>query len=277
MKVACVLLPLVSAYQTPMATNLGNVGGIALTSRRALLGAVVGTPLAALVTLPAEAAVVVPQNERIDALTVALQQSRADFDSAPQLLEDKKWDAVRKLTQNLLPLLTFSGYRGESVKSRANAWLDAGEVEKSKAIAARRTAIASNINRLEIGIYAAQTGNKKTMLSMEEMQNAANSIIKELDGLLPLMGCEQRWQSGKCEILPKERSMTDVRQGAKSRHSEPHAGPVFLDHLSLSLSISLFLYRSPSLPVISTVHLQGCLLKRLFSRPRAQGAVRRTR
>ena len=148
----------------------------------------------------------------MDALTLALQQSRADFEIAPQLLESARWDDVKKLTVDLLPLLTFSGYRGESVKSRANAWLAAGEEEKSKAIAAKRTALAKSINRLEVGLYNVQTGKGKKCVKgvcaydTEDMQEATAAIIAALDGLLPLMGCENRWQSGKCEILPKDRS-----------------------------------------------------------------------
>jgi hypothetical protein len=215
---ACVvtLLPLASAYNTPPLLRSHAKAPSASFSRRALLTTTPGLALLGAAS-NAGAAPITDGMERMDALTLALQQSRAEFELAPQLLESAKWDAVRKLTTDLLPLLTFSGYRGESVKSRANAWLAAGEEEKSRAIAARRIEIAKNVNRLEIGLYNMQSGKGgKTCVKgvctydTKDMQEATAGIIAALDALLPLMGCEQRWQSGKCEILPKDRSVTSL-------------------------------------------------------------------
>jgi len=152
-----------------------------------------------------------------DPLTVVLQESRVDYGTVPELLKAKAWDKVRQIDEKLLSHLTFSGYTGESVKARAVSWGDAGETELSKAILTRRTGLSRSVGALEQAVFAAQTNKKSSMLSEDELQTAAGKVIAELDGLLPLLGCERRWRSGKCEILPmpEDRSLSDLVAGSK--------------------------------------------------------------
>jgi len=184
-------------------------------SRRSMIQTlVVASPLA--LATSAHAAEAKPLSEK-DPLTISLRASQAAINYCPALLTDKKWDEVRKITSELLTTMTFSGYTGESVKARAAAWSYAGDAELSRAILTRRLALIRNINVLETAIFAAQTSNKKNMLSADELQSALAEIAVELDGLIPLLGCEARWKSGKCEILPPpgERSIQDLVAGSK--------------------------------------------------------------
>ena len=54
-----------------------------------------------------------------DPLTARLRELRADLDSAQLLLNERNFDAVRKVTDEVGTAMTFSGYTGESVKARA--------------------------------------------------------------------------------------------------------------------------------------------------------------
>lgn len=110
-----------------------------------------------------------------------------------------------QVVNSLLPALTFKGYTGESVKSRALAWAEAGEPTLSSEIIARRRALFINLSALDNGIFAAQQNNKKKMLSDAELQNALSGSIEALDSLIEKMGCETRVVAGVCEILSKSR------------------------------------------------------------------------
>lgn len=140
---------------------------------------------------------------RGDPLTLKLLMFREQLKKeAPQQLEDKEWDNVRKVSTALLTQMTFSGYTGESVKARAESWYDAGDKVLSKEILVRRNILMRSISTLENGLYAAQTNNKKTMLSPDDLQGALASTVVALDAVIDKMGCDRRWQSGRCEILP---------------------------------------------------------------------------
>ena len=216
-------LSLVIAFSPPSQKARSSVvhtarGSASYFSRRALFETLaVASPLA--FTTSAHAAADLEAKPLSDKapLTVSLLASRAAIDSCPALLTNKKWDEVRKTTSELLTTMTFSGYTGESVKARAAAWSYAGDAELSRAILTRRLALIRNINVLETAIFAAQTSNKKSMLSADELQAALTEIAVELDGLIPLLGCDARWKSGKCEILPPpgERSIQDLVAGSK--------------------------------------------------------------
>ena len=178
-------------------------------SRRAALSFLAASPLAA------SAATVVGKPQPLsesDPLTKSLRESRASLGGCSAFLRNKKWDQIRPITKELLTKMTFSGYTGESVKARAAAWSYAGEAALSKAILTRRLALIKAINVLENGVFAQETSDKKKMLSTEELQAALAAVAAELDSLLPLLGCEQRWSNGKCEILPppEDRSMADL-------------------------------------------------------------------
>ena len=62
-------------------------------------------------------------------------------------------------------------------------------------------------------MYRQQT-NAKGRPSAAELQTALRRAIAELDGLVGRMGCDRRWKSGKCEILPLDRSLMDLAKGA---------------------------------------------------------------
>ena len=153
-----------------------------------------------------------------DPLTERLRELRADLDAAVFLLNDRNFDAVRKVTDEVGTAMTFSGYTGESVKARAAAWATAGDMDLSKAIVLKRNALARKVNELANAVYTAQS-NKAKMApnAVDEMQVTLAGIAADMDSLLPLMGCEERWASGKCEILPApgDRQLTDLIAGSK--------------------------------------------------------------
>ena len=149
-----------------------------------------------------------------DPLTRRLQKSRDELESCKQLLADKEWDKVRAITGTLTPVLTFRGYTGESVKSRAESWNDAGEKELSKEIFKRRNTLVRALSALENGVFGNQTNDKKLKQSPEELQESLKGSIVALDAVIDKMGCqikedgsERRWRSGACEILPLERNL----------------------------------------------------------------------
>ena len=137
-------------------------------------------------------------------LVKKLRKSREELDGCGPLLDAKQWADVRKPIDALLPALTFKGYTGESVKSRAAAWAAAGELQRSKEIVARRATLVVSLSKLDIALFAAQTNKKKDMLSPEELQDALTSSVNALDGLIAKMGCPTRVVAGQCEILPLE-------------------------------------------------------------------------
>ena len=137
-----------------------------------------------------------------DPLTLRLIMAREELGASSAAIDIKDYDGVRKTLNGILPLMTFSGYTGESVKARAEAWYEAGNTELSKEILTRRNSLMRRISSLENGLYAAQTNNKKTMKTPEELQAELAGTITALDAVIEKMGCERRWQSGKCEILP---------------------------------------------------------------------------
>ena len=143
--------------------------------------------------------------EEVDSpLVKKLRQSREDLAACGPLLEAKQWEDVRKPINNLLPSLTFKGYTGESVKSRAAAWAAAGELERSKDIIAKRATLVVSLSKLDTALFAVQTNKKKDMLSPEELQDALTSTTGALDALIAKMGCPTRVVAGQCEILPLE-------------------------------------------------------------------------
>jgi hypothetical protein len=149
-----------------------------------------------------------------DPLTRRLQKSREELEGCKALLADKQWEEVRKILGVLTPVLTFRGYTGESVKSRAESWSDAGEKELSKDIFKRRNTLVRKLTALENGIFGNQTNDKKLKMSPEELQEALGGAIVALDDVIEKMGCqikedgsERRWRSGACEILPLERNL----------------------------------------------------------------------
>ena len=185
-----------------------------------------------------------------DPLTLALMLARKDLATCGPLLENREWDKVRKISEGVGKLLTFRGYTGESVKSRAESWGDAGEVELGKEILRRRKTLAVAINTLENGVFAAQTNNKPKMLSAAELQSSLTASVDALDAVIDKMGCaaargmlllprrwrkhaclphshhtqissafsircDQRWKSGKCEIMPKEKSLGNLVMTSK--------------------------------------------------------------
>ena len=91
-------------------------------------------------------------------------------------------------------------------------------MDLSKAIVLKRNALARKVNELANAVYTAQS-NKAKMApnAVDEMQVTLAGIAADMDGLLPLMGCEERWASGKCEILPApgDRQLTDLIAGSK--------------------------------------------------------------
>lgn len=138
----------------------------------------------------------------LDPLTMRLTRSRNEFAACASLLEAKNWDEVRKVISTLLPLMTFKGYTGESVKSRAQAWVEAGNLELAKEILARRKALLDRLSSLDNALFAAQTNNKQKLLSDKELQGELAGVIQALEAIIDKMGCDRRWKSGKCEILP---------------------------------------------------------------------------
>lgn len=54
-------------------------------------------------------------DDRLDPLTLRLQQSRAELSNCYETLEARQWDKARQVISRLLPLMTFRGYTGESV------------------------------------------------------------------------------------------------------------------------------------------------------------------
>ena len=85
-------------------------------------------------------------------------------------------------------MLTFRGYTGESVKTRAEAWGDAGDPELGKEILKRRRALVKRLTVLENGVYAAQTNNKAKMLSSSELSDALSGSLVALDAVIDKMG-----------------------------------------------------------------------------------------
>ena len=130
---------------------------------------------------------------------------KEDLIPCVQLLDESKYDAVRRPLKSILTQMTFSGYTGESVKSRAAAWYEAGDQEKFSSILKSRSLVMKRILALENALYAAQINNKKEMLSPAELQTSLAGVTEALDELIPKMECDQRWRSGKCEILPEEK------------------------------------------------------------------------
>ena len=142
-----------------------------------------------------------------DPLTRKLQIAREDLGVADALIADREYERVRKVINALLPVLTFKGYTGESVKSRAEAWVAAGDTEKAKDILDKRNALVRRLAALDRGLYGAQTNDKKTLLSVAELQEALSGAVGALDAVIGTMGCDRRWKSGKCEILPMNRDL----------------------------------------------------------------------
>ena len=124
-----------------------------------------------------------------DPLTRALMFARKDLATCGPLLENRQWDKVRQITEGVGKLLTFRGYTGESVKSRAESWGDAGEVELGKEILRRRKTLVVAINALENAVFAAQTNNKPKMLSPDELQSSLTASVAALDAVIEKMGC----------------------------------------------------------------------------------------
>lgn len=137
-----------------------------------------------------------------DPLTVFLKQRRKDLNICGPLLADKQYDKIRQIVNSLIPIMTFRGYTGESVKARADSWAAAGNSELAAEIMERRRALLIKLSELDNGLFAAQTNNKKNMVTAEALQLALDDSIAALDAIIDKMGCEKRWQSGKCEILP---------------------------------------------------------------------------
>jgi len=197
---------------TPRGPHVSSPAPCAATlSRRAALFGALSAPL----TIAATPNPALAENSRIDPLTIRLKQSREELDACVRLLENKQWDQVRKIINELLAPMSFNGYLGESVKSRAAAWVAAGELERSERIVARRSKLMGYLSTLQNGVYAAQTSNKQKMLSPDELQATLASASAALDDVIAEMGCERRWASGKCEILPKDRDLSDLVAGNK--------------------------------------------------------------
>jgi len=199
-----------------------------IAARRLFIAAGLAAPLAhawprvACASLAAKQAVIAKAKERAsaeldamtpsggDPLTTKLARARDEFaDGGARALEDQDWDALRKSVRALSPLLTFGGYTGESLKGRAEAWAAAGDVPKAKEILVRRNALARKLTALDTSLYAVQT-SKKPLPSAAELSEALMGVIEALDGVLAYMGCEQRWKSGACEIIPLRRCVAGV-------------------------------------------------------------------
>jgi len=153
-------------------------------------------PLATLLALPLSA---VPASARSykgdDPLTLRLRQSREELAACGPLLEQRRWEEVRKVTSVLLAAMTFKGYTGESVKSRAAAWAAAGDAARSSSLLSKRTALMRRISALENGVYAAQTNKKELMVTAEQLQAELTGAVSELDALLPEMGSDAHRRS----------------------------------------------------------------------------------
>ena len=152
-----------------------------------------------------------------DPLTRTLQVYRSQLADAEPLLENKKWDDVRKITQKLLTIMTLRGYTGESVKARADAWMEAGETKKANEIFERRQDLVVKTSTLELAIFAAQTNDKKKMVTPDELKLQLKGVVTSLDAVIAKMGCqkkedgtERRWRSGACEILPLAPDLRDL-------------------------------------------------------------------
>lgn len=144
-----------------------------------------------------------------DPLTRNLNILRARLLRCSGYIEQQRWDDIRQVTKPLMTSMSFKGYTGESVKSRAEAWVAAGEVERAEEIKKRRVALLRNANALELAVFAAQTNDRKKMLSEAELQDLLKGTVASLDDVIAKMGCQKkddgsdrRWRSGACEILP---------------------------------------------------------------------------
>ena len=164
-----------------------------------------------------EAEAAVTEGRDQDPLKRKLQKSRDDLLACAPLLEAKQWDAVRKTIGNILPVMTFRGYTGESVKARADAWTAAGNTQLAKEIRDRRQAFVVELSALDNAIFAAQTSDKKKMLTADQLQQTLSGSVVALDSLLEKIYCqlkedgtERRWRSGACEILPLAPNLRDL-------------------------------------------------------------------
>lgn len=158
-----------------------------------------------------------------DPLTSRLKRSRDALSSCEGPLAQKKYDPVRKEINDLLPVMTFRGYLGESVKARAESWAAAGDpLSKEYALAqvifSRRSDLVRRLSALDRALFAAQTSNKKAMLSNDELLQSLRGVIEALDLVIEKMGCdggiadraERRWKNGTCEILPLRADLRDL-------------------------------------------------------------------
>ena len=88
--------------------------------------------------------------------------------------------------------------------------------ELASDILSRRTTLVKRVNEFELAVFAAQTNNKKSMLTSDELKAALDGIVEALDAVIAKMACQKkddgtdrRWRSGACEILPLR---PDLRQ-----------------------------------------------------------------
>lgn len=201
---ALALCPLISGWRGPLTPRtppptlrLGERAPSFLLSRRSALLHSLAAPLLAVGT---------SAYAFDDPLTLKLKKSREELVQCPALIEAKQWDDVRQKINALLPFLTFKGYTGESVKSRALSWARVGEIELSDEIVARRRKLVLTLSSLDTALFAAQTNKPAKMLTPQELQDTLSEAIEALDSLIAKLGCETRVVSGACEILPTGKS-----------------------------------------------------------------------
>ena len=136
-------------------------------SRRALLVAPLGLPLATLAA------------DDEDKLVVRLTEARADLVSAQGALAAGNIDAVRQTIKQTTFPLTIKGYFGDSVKARAKAL---GDDAKAATLKADRMSVLRPLAAVDSYCYDAQMGKNP---SGEEAKEQLQKAVAAMDVLIP--------------------------------------------------------------------------------------------
>ena len=121
-----------------------------------------------------------------DSFVGKLSSARNVLQAAKPALNDGNFDSVRLAVANTMPLLTYKGYRGQSLKTIAKDLEEKGE-GRGKSLLTERQNLLVGLATVEKYCYKRQMGGGEDVGALTAADSALDDAVDALDNVLKLL------------------------------------------------------------------------------------------
>lgn len=121
-----------------------------------------------------------------DSFVGKLSSARNVLQAAKPALNDGNFDSVRLAVANTMPLLTYKGYRGQSLKTIAKDLEEKGE-GRGKSLLTERQNLLVGLATVEKYCYKRQMGGGEDVGGLTAADSALDDAVDALDNVLKLL------------------------------------------------------------------------------------------